>query len=95
VAITVNVRFHNMLRHHTGVEQEALVLPEGTPLHAALADLAHRHGPGLERMLFAAGGAISPHVVIFRNGQLLPRGAGDVTLVAGDELLLFPAISGG
>ncbi|HSJ52758.1 MAG TPA: MoaD/ThiS family protein [Anaerolineae bacterium] len=95
MAISVSVRFHNMLRHHTGVEQETIVLPEGTLLHVALEDLARHHGPGLQRMLFAPEGVISPHLVIFRNQQLLPRDRGDVTLVDGDELLLFPAISGG
>ena len=95
MAITVTVRYHNMLRHHSGMEQEALALPEGTPLQAALELLAPHHGPGLEGMLFAPGGVLSPHLVIFRNQGLLPRGRGDVTLLDGDELLLFPAISGG
>ena len=95
MAISVSVRFHNMLRHHTGIEQEAIVLPEGALLLTALEDLARRHGPGLGRMLFASEGVISTHLVIFRNQQLLPRAEGDVTLVDGDELLLFPAISGG
>jgi molybdopterin converting factor small subunit len=95
VAISVRVRYHNMLRHHARVGQETLALPEGTPLHAALDDLAARHGPSLRRMLFAADGAISSHLVIFVNGQLLSRERPDVTLADGDELLLFPAISGG
>ncbi len=95
MAIGVKVRLHNMLRHHAGVEQEALVLAEGTLLHVALEDLARRHGPGLAGMLFASPGVISPHLVIFRNQQLLPRDQVDVPLADGDELLLFPAISGG
>lgn len=93
--ITVTVRYHNMLRHRTGVEQEVIELPEGTDLVVALEVLADRHGRGLREMLFAAGGGISSQLVIFRSGQLVPR-EGDLSLLDdGDELLLFPAISGG
>lgn len=96
MAIRVTVRCHNMLRHHTGVEQEVLALPEGTLLRAALEEMAARHGPGLRQMLFAGEGAISPHLVVFANQRLLPRdGREAVVLADGDELLLFPAISGG
>jgi len=95
VAITISVRYHNMLRHHTGVAQEAVMLPEGTGLCAALEQLISRHDPGLKSMLLTSDGAISPHLVIFCNQRLVRCDQGDVMLADGDELLLFPAISGG
>lgn len=59
MAITVNVRFHNMLCRQTGVEQEAIVLPEGVLLLAALEHLVDGHHQGLKQMLFASDGVIS------------------------------------
>ena len=46
-------------------------------------------------MLFSADGAISPHLVIFCNQRLVDRGQFNHALAEGDELMLFPAISGG
>jgi molybdopterin converting factor small subunit len=93
--ITVSVRYHNMLRHRTGVEGEVVELPDGTDLSAVLEILAERHGQSLRQMLFAPDGSVSPHLVIFGNGQLLPQDQRLSPLSDGDELMLFPAISGG
>ena len=105
--ITVNVRYYNMLRHRTGVEREAIALPQGTRLHAALERLADRHGPHLRDMLFTPQGEVASHLVIFCNRKLVTQGQHDpstalrqssglgLSLADGDELMLFPAISGG
>ena len=57
-AIALRVRYYNVLRHRTGVEQETIVLPAGAELHSALAHLAERHGPQLRTMLFGLKSAI-------------------------------------
>jgi molybdopterin converting factor small subunit len=46
-------------------------------------------------MLFGPEGQVSTHLVVFHNQQLAPRGEGNLPLADGDELMLFPAISGG
>ena len=92
--ITVSVRYHNVLRQITGVIRETIITPEGSLL-AVLRQLAGAHGPALEALLFGQDDAISDHLVIFCNQKLVPSGQRDITLADGDELMLFPAISGG
>ena len=93
--ITVTVRYHNILRHHAGVDRESLELPEGTEVSAAVRRLAGQHGPGLREMLLSADGGLSPHLVIFVNQESVFPSQRDPTLADGDELRLFPTISGG
>lgn len=92
--ISVNVRYHNLLRQITGLQQETVSLSEPT-LAALLEHLAEVHGPSLRTIFFGPEGQVSTHLVVFQNQQLAPRGQGDLPLADGDELLLFPAISGG
>ena len=93
--IAVSVRYYNMLRRRTGIEQETIALPAGTLLHSALERLAQRHGPVLREMLFAPEGSVSSHLVVFRNRRLVHPDRYHVTLADDDELMLFPAIAGG
>jgi molybdopterin converting factor small subunit len=93
--ITVHVRYHNILRQRTGLAGEELVLPSGTNLGDAIRHLADRHGPGLAAMLLAQGGEISSYLVVFLNGQLVVTDRQSIPLSSGDELKLFPSISGG
>ncbi|MDY7078358.1 MAG: MoaD/ThiS family protein [Chloroflexota bacterium] len=95
VMIAVSVRYHNMLRRRTGVEQETITLTKGTSLRAALEHLADRHASRLREMLFASDGSIVSHLVIFRNRKLVSQDQHHLVLVDGDELMLFPAIAGG
>ncbi len=93
--ITIGVRYHNMLRHRAGVAWETIELPADIELQRALEHLAARHGPALGEMLFAPDGGISSHLVVFVNQELVPPAQRTITLSDGDELMLFPAISGG
>ena len=93
--ITVSVRYHNMLRRRAGVEQETIVLPDGTLLRRALEHLADRHGKRLQEMLFSPDGSVVSHLVIFRNRKLVSQDQHHLLLADGDELMLFPAIAGG
>lgn len=93
--IEVHVQYHNMLRRRAGVERETLRLPAETSLYDALEKVAAQHGPNLREMLFAPDGTVATHLVIFHNGQLTRQDARAVQLANGDELMLFPAISGG
>ncbi len=93
--ITVTVHYYNMLRRHTGLACERLELPEGTEVIAALRHLADQHGPSFAEMLLSPSGALASHLVIFVNQQLVFPGGSAPLLADGDELKLFPAISGG
>lgn len=93
--IQVQVKYHNMLRRRTGLEQEVVQLPAEASLYDALQQVAERHRPHLHEMIFAPDGTVATHLVVFRNGELTREDARNVSLADGDQLMLFPAISGG
>jgi molybdopterin converting factor small subunit len=93
--IQVRVRYHNLLRHRAGTDQEVLPLDQGTSLVQALMLLAERHAPMLQDVLLTAEGKISPQIVVFCNGQLVGLAPPGPLLQDGDEIKLFPKISGG
>ena len=93
--ITVTVHYYNMLRRHSGLAYEHLELPEGTDVSSAIRRLADRHGPGFAEMLLSPSGGLASHLVVFVNQQLVSPGRYAHSLGDGDELKLFPAISGG
>ena len=78
------------LRSYTG--QAALVEAEGATLRELLADLDRRH-PGLRFRMIDEQDAIRRHIRIFVNRE---RVVGlDEPLVAGDEVQILQALSGG
>jgi molybdopterin converting factor small subunit len=93
--LTVTVRYYNMLRLHTGLASEGLELPEGTEVAEAIRILADRHGTGFVEMLLSPSGELASHLVIFVNEKLVHPGGPAPVLGDGDEVKLFPAISGG
>jgi molybdopterin converting factor small subunit len=93
--IRVTVRYHNILRNHAGLEQETLDLPQGTGVADAIRRLAGRHGSGLATMLLSPEGELSTYLVVFLNGQLVFPARDPLPLADGDDLKLFPSISGG
>jgi molybdopterin converting factor small subunit len=95
VMISVTVRYYNILRQRAGLDCERLELPKGSEVGAAVRGLASHHGPALAEMLLSPDGEISPHLVVFLNQQLVFPGRHAPSLADGDELKLFPAISGG
>lgn len=92
--VAVRVRYFNILRQAVGFEHEEVTLSTGMLLDA-LEQIGKRHGSRLQAMLFSADGDISPHLVIFCNQRLLDGDRRYCRLTEGDELMLFPAISGG
>ncbi len=46
-------------------------------------------------MFFQADGSVVTHLVVFRNQKLLLKDQYQLSLADGDELMLFPAVSGG
>jgi molybdopterin converting factor small subunit len=89
------VRYHNILRRHAGVQSETLALPAGARLREALEQMANSHGSHLRDVLFSPEGDIASHLVVFCNGNLVHGDRGEFALAEGDQLMLFPAISGG
>jgi molybdopterin converting factor small subunit len=93
--ITVTVHYYNMLRLHAGLASERLELPEGIEVVEAIRHLAERHGPLFGEMLLSPSDGLASHLVVFVNQQLVFPGGPAQPLADGDEVKLFPAISGG
>lgn len=93
--VSVTVHYYNMLRLHAGLASERLELPEGTEVVDAIRYLAGQHGSVFAEMLLTPSGGLASHLVVFVNQQLVFPGGPAPSLADGDEVKLFPAISGG
>jgi molybdopterin synthase sulfur carrier subunit len=87
----ITVKLFAGLRKTAGSRE---VMLEAGSLHAALDELVTRI-PALQPAVWD-GVALSPHVVLTLNGQVLDTQAElDLALQAGDTLAIFPPITGG
>jgi molybdopterin converting factor small subunit len=93
--MAVTVRYHNVLRSAAGLAEEVLLLPEDATLYVLLEALAAAHGSLLRDLLLEADGSVVSHLVAFRNRKLVSGDPRGVLLADGDEVMLFPAVSGG
>lgn len=94
MSIAVNIQYHNILRRGAGVDEERVLLPKGSSVADALGQLSTAR-TALRSLLFTKEGGVAPHVVVFRNRRLVPHDQFATELRDGDELKLFPAVSGG
>ncbi len=86
--IRVRVRFYAGLRHRVGVSEVTLELPGGARVEHAVDELARMFPRALRRMKALMGYAYW----VAKNGLQVSLGA---ELRDGDELVVFPPISGG
>jgi molybdopterin converting factor small subunit len=93
--VCVTVRYHNILRSAAGLAEETMALAESSSVYALLEALAAGHGSPLREMLLEADGSVVSHLVAFRNRKLVSSDPRSAVLADGDEILLFPAVSGG
>jgi molybdopterin synthase sulfur carrier subunit len=67
---------------------------EGNTIRDILEKICSKY-PGLENILFKSGD-LPPYVNIFLNGKKIPGSGGlDSSLKHGDEVAIFPPVSGG
>ena len=93
--ITVQVRYNNILRSAAGITEEMVQVPAGGSLFDLLGQLGDSHESRLQALLFEADGSVVTHLVVFRNQKLVTQDQYELQLADGDELMLFPAVSGG
>jgi sulfur-carrier protein len=94
VTIGVTIQYHNILRRGVGLDEERVRLPLGSSVADAVNHLSTTHA-ALRSLLFTAEGEVVSHLVVFRNYKLVTHEQFGASLEDGDELKLFPAISGG
>ena len=88
------VRFFARFRELLGAEVIAEPAP-GTSFLALIRGVARGNGEGCDA-IFDGQGAFREHVILMRNGKRVEAADADSTLVAeGDEIAVFPPVSGG
>lgn len=92
---TVTVECYNIFRRAAGFDQQEVRLLDGASVRCVLDRLAATSAPALRDLLFTPEGELLSYVVIFQNGKLVSHDELDTELADGDELKLFPAVSGG
>jgi len=90
----VRVRFFARFRELLGAEVAAGPAP-GTTLAALVREIARGNGEGLDA-IFDERGAFREHVILMRNGKRVEAAdAEKIPLADGDEIAVFPPVSGG
>lgn len=92
--IHIRVRYFNLLAAYAGVKQQQVELLDGCSIIELFPILAQDQSPAFQGMIFRQG-KVDPHLRIFLNEALLKMEDLEKPLTDGDELLIFPAISGG
>jgi len=88
------VRFFARFRELLGAEVIAEPAP-GTAFAALIREVARGNGEGYDA-IFDGHGAFREHVILMRNGKRVEAADAEETLVAdGDEIAVFPPVSGG
>jgi sulfur-carrier protein len=92
--LTVRVRFFARFRELLGAEVTATPAP-GTSFLALVRDIARGNGEG-HGAIFDEHGSFREHVILMRNGKRVEAADAGRTIIAdGDEIAVFPPVSGG
>ncbi len=87
----IKVRFFANFREFTKTSELGV---EGDTVGEVLERICNKF-PGLDKILFT-NGKLQPYVNIFLNGENVPGSDGlDKSLHQGDEIAIFPPVSGG
>ncbi len=91
--ISVTIRAFAKFRELFGAETELEVVP-GCSVYNALAAFAAKY-PASETVLFDAG-ELKPHIVLMYNRERIDfEDAKEIVLQDGDEVVIYPPVSGG
>ena len=93
-SLTIHVHFNSVLADYASTRQVDIKVPEGTTLEKFLKILAGQFTTTFKQVEGDLGKRHS-FVRIFRNGELVSGENDQDLLKEGDDIRLFPAISGG
>lgn len=90
--IQVSVKYYNIVADFVGRREERREVGARTTVRDLMDTLA-AESASFRKLAFTDEGQVSGHVRLFRNGQAVLDY--DERLVEGDEIRVFPTISGG
>jgi molybdopterin converting factor small subunit len=90
--LRIRARYYNVVADQVGRRADERWVPDGSTIADLLRDLAAQH-PALSRYAGADGRPSSKSFRLFRNGRIV-LDAGE-PLADGDQIRIFPIISGG
>jgi molybdopterin converting factor small subunit len=91
---SIRVRYFSILVGHAGIRAEDVILPDGSTL-AHLLEALTVHKPATFQATLLPQGRLSPMVRLIHNQRPVEADSLNAVLADGDELLLFPVVSGG
>lgn len=92
--MSVRIRFFARFRELLGTDITAEP-PAGTSFDDLVREVARRNGEGYDA-IFDEHGAFREFVILMRNGKRIEAADAGKTLIAdGDEIAVFPPVSGG
>ncbi len=92
--LSLRVRYFGILVAHAGRREETVPVADGSTVTDLLHHLVQMRSGFLSAALFQ-GNTLSPPVRIIHNQRPLCGAGQGRTLADGDEILLFPIVSGG
>jgi molybdopterin converting factor small subunit len=88
----VRVEIPRELRSLCGGQSQLCVVARD--VHGLLAEIARQH-PQVHVSICDERGEPRPHINVFVNDQFVARSELDISLAAGDQVTILPAVSGG
>lgn len=94
MCLTVQIRYFGILAARAGTRSESVRVPAGSRVSGLLRQMAQAHSDTLGAALFPCD-TLSALIQVFHNGLPLGGGGLEAALADGDEVLIFPLVSGG
>ena len=92
--VSVTVKYFNILSAYAGLKEDIVSLPEMCTVLELIMVLVERNPPSFRNVVLSEEG-VSSYIHVFVNDNMISGDDFGHTLVDGDRVLLFPAVSGG
>ncbi len=92
--ITIRVRYYNILAAYANRRNQTVELMEGSTILNLIEAVAQENSASFREVVMLDNRP-NPHLRIFCNNALVDEKQMNSPLVDGDEIIFFPALSGG
>jgi len=93
--MNVTIDYVAQIKSAAGTDHETVVVPAGMTLKALLAERAGHFGEAFSTLVFGAGGANRPSLIVALNDEQVDTETTPILLKEGDCLTLLTPMAGG